>query len=161
MSTPTSSLSPSFSKSEQEHSLYEGLCLNIPVERHIRADIDGRNGVLKEKEISPPQSSPSSRKQKLSIETRRIRLSDKEDLIPSEISVVAQRLIKNDSVVYFLNNCRLIYESLMPSLVQQPSTCHNGSTEEFVIAAFDSVQSKWERHSPSFITVCICSFSTG
>jgi hypothetical protein len=51
------------------------------------------------------------------METERLRLSDKKDLMPSKISVVAQRLIKNDPVLYFLNNCRLIYKSLMPSIV--------------------------------------------
>jgi hypothetical protein len=59
--------------------------------------------------------------------------------MPSEVSVVAQRLIKNDSVIYFLNNCRLIYEYLMPSIVQQPLVCNN-SIEESVITAFDTVQ---------------------
>ena len=67
-------------------------------------------------------------------------MSDKKDLTPSEISIVARRLIKNDSVIYFLNNCRLIYESLMPSIVQQPLVCNNNSIEESVIAAFDTVQ---------------------
>ena len=65
-------------------------------------------------------------------------MSDKKDLTPSEISVVARRLIKNDSVIYFLNNCRLIYESLMPSIVQQPLVYN--SIEESVIAAFDTIQ---------------------
>jgi hypothetical protein len=56
------------------------------------------------------------------METGRLRFSDKKDLMPSEISVVAQRLIKNDSVIYFLNNCRLVYENLMPSIVQQSAS---------------------------------------
>jgi hypothetical protein len=59
--------------------------------------------------------------------------------MPSEISVVAQRLIQNDSVTYFLNNCRLIYESFMPSWVQQPLVGYS-SVEEYVIATFDMVQ---------------------
>jgi hypothetical protein len=49
-------------------------------------------------------------------------------------------LIKNDFVIYFLNNCRLIYESLMPSIVQQPLVCNNNSIEESVVAAFDIVK---------------------
>jgi hypothetical protein len=44
------------------------------------------------------------------------------------------------TVVYFLNNCRLIYESLIPSIVQQPLVYNNNSIEESVIAAFDTVQ---------------------
>jgi hypothetical protein len=75
------------------------------------------------------------------METERLRLSDKKDLTPSEISIVAQRLIKNDSVIYFLNNCRLIYESLLPSLLQQQLLiCKNNSIKESIIAAFDAVQ---------------------
>ena len=67
-------------------------------------------------------------------------MSDKKNLMPSEIIVVARRLIKNDSVIYFLNNYRLIYESLMLSIVRQPLVCGNNSTKESVIAAFDIVQ---------------------
>jgi hypothetical protein len=73
------------------------------------------------------------------IKTRRLWLSDKKDLMPSEISVVARRLIKNDSVIYFLNNCLLIYKSLMLLIVQQLLVCNNNSIKESVIAAFDIV----------------------
>src|SRR5271154_4352404 len=72
--------------------------------------------------------------------TERLRLSDKNDLMPSKISVVAHRLIKNDSVLYFLNNCRLIYESLMPLIAQQPLVRNNNSIKQSVIAAFDTIQ---------------------
>jgi hypothetical protein len=51
------------------------------------------------------------RKIENSMETGRLPLSDKKNLMPSEISVVAQRLVKSDSVIYFLNNYWLIYES--------------------------------------------------
>lgn len=50
-----------------------------------------------------------------------------------KISVVAQRLIKNDSVIYFLNNYRLIYES------SRPFVCSKNGTEKSVIAFFDTV----------------------
>jgi len=66
-------------------------------------------------------------------------MSDKKDLMPSQISVVARRLIKKDSIIYFLNNCRLIYESSMPSIVQQLLVCNNNSIKESVIAAFDII----------------------
>ncbi|KAF4630623.1 hypothetical protein G7Y89_g7516 [Cudoniella acicularis] len=111
--TPTSS--PLLSNSEQEQCLNEEPGLYITAKQHIWFARAMKNG--------------------------RLRLSDKKDLTPSEISVVAQRLIKNDSVIYFLNNCRLIYESLLPSLVQQqPLVCKNNSIKESVIATFDTVQ---------------------
>jgi hypothetical protein len=63
-----------------------------------------------------------------SVGTGRLRLSDKKDLIPSEISVIAQRLIKNDSVVYALDNRRLNYENLTPS---KSPACNKRSIEVF------------------------------
>jgi hypothetical protein len=108
--------------------------------QHNWADSHGQDGLVEWKETILPRPMSSPRKTARSIETRRLRLSDKKDLTPSEISVVARRLIKNDSVIYFLNNCPLIYESLMPSIVQQPLVCNNNSIEESVIAAFDTVQ---------------------
>jgi hypothetical protein len=109
--------------------------------QHNWADTDGQDGLVERKETISPQPTSSPRKPARSIETGRLRLSDKKDLTPSEISVVARRLIRNDSVIYFLNNCRLIYESLMPSMAQQPLVCNNNnSIEESVIAAFDTVQ---------------------
>jgi hypothetical protein len=52
---------------------------------------------------------------------------------------VAYRLIGSDSITYFLDNCRLIYESQTPLSVQQP-LAYNNSNKESVIAAFDMVQ---------------------
>ena len=108
------------STSEREEWVNEGPNKHIPIQW---ADRDGQDGVVKGE-----------------VETERLRLSDKKDLMPSEISVVARRLIKKDSVTYFLNNCRLIYETLIPSLVQQPSVCHHNGCAELVIAAFDTIQ---------------------
>jgi hypothetical protein len=109
-------------------------------QKHDCADPHGQDGLVEWKETIPPRPTSSPRKTTRSIETGRLRLSDKKDLTPSEISVVARRLIKNDSVIYFLNNCRLIYESLRPSIAQQPSVCNNNSIGESVIAAFDTIQ---------------------
>jgi hypothetical protein len=122
---------PSWSDSDQEQWLNS---------QHSWADPHRQDGLVEWKETIPPRPVSSPRKTARSIETGRLRLSDKKDLTPSEISVVARRLIKNDSVIYFLNNCRLIYESLMPSILQQPLVCNNNSIEESVIAAFDTVQ---------------------
>jgi len=151
--TPASSPSPS--TSDQEQWLNKGY---IPAKQHIRVGTEGQDILVKKNEATPP------RKTVRTMETRRLRLSDKKDLTPSDTSVVAQRLIKNDSVIYFLNNCRLIYESLMPSIVQQPLVCSNNSIEESVIAAFDTVQSLVDgKHIYHLLlrTVCIYSFSPG
>jgi hypothetical protein len=68
-------------------------------------------------------------------------LSDKKDLTLSEISIVVLRLIRNDSILYFLNNCGLIYKSLIQSSIQQPLVCNNNnSIKESVIATFDIAQ---------------------
>jgi hypothetical protein len=87
---------PSWSDSDQEQWLNKGPSLHIPTSQHNWADTDGQNGLIEWKETIPPRSSSSPRKTARSIETGRLRLSDKKDLTPSEISVVAQRLIKND-----------------------------------------------------------------
>lgn len=86
-------------------------------QQHGWADTEREKGIVKWKEAIPLRSTTS-------VKSRGPRLSDKKDLMPSEISVVAQRLIRNDSIVYFLNNCRLIYESLKPSTIQQPLVCN-------------------------------------
>ena len=88
----------------------------------------------------PPRSALPQRKTTPSIETGSLRLSDRKDLMPSGISVVARRLIKNDSVTYFLNNCRMIYKTLIRSLAQQPLVCYHNGSKESVIAAFDTIQ---------------------
>jgi hypothetical protein len=121
---------PSWSDSDQEQRLNS---------QHNWADAHGQDGLVEWKETIPQR--PTSSPRKTAHSTGRLQLSDKKDLTPSEISVVARRLIKNNSVIYFLNNCRLIYESLMPSMAQQPLVCNNNnSIEESVIAAFDTVQ---------------------
>lgn len=140
VSTPASSPLPSLSNSHQEQWLNKQPSLHIPAKQEIRADTEGQDSLVKWKETIPQRSNSPLQKTARSMETERLRLSDKKDPMPSEISVVAQRLIKNDSVLYFLNNCRLIYESLMPSIVQQPLVYNNNSIEQSIIAAFDTIQ---------------------
>jgi hypothetical protein len=135
---PASSPSLSLSNSEQEQWIRKGPSQHIPIQSYIWGDTEGQDSIVKG--AGPPRSTSSPRKTARTIDTGRLRLSDKKDLGPSEISVVAQRLIKNDSVIYFLNNCRLIYENLIPSLVQQPLVSQNNSIKESVIAAFDTIQ---------------------
>ena len=138
--TPASTPPPSLPDSDQGQWLNEGPGLHISAKQHNWADKERQDRLVKWKGTIPPPSATSPWKTAYSMKARTLRLSDKKDLMPSEISVVAQRLIKKDSVVYFLNNCRLIYESLMPSIVQQPLVCDSNSVEESVIAAFDTIQ---------------------
>jgi hypothetical protein len=77
----------------------------------------GQNGLAERKETIPPRSKSLPQKTNRLEDAGKLRLSDKKDLTSSEISVVAPRLVKNESVAYFLKHCRLIYENLMPLVV--------------------------------------------
>ncbi len=65
-------------------------------------------------------------------------MSDKKDLIPAQITVVAGLLISKDSISYFRDNCRLIYEGWMSFLTE--SLADNNNFKQSLIAALDIVQ---------------------
>jgi hypothetical protein len=96
---------PSWSGSDQEQWLNS---------QYNWADPHGQDGLVEWKETIPPRPKSSPRKTACSIETGRLRLSDKKDLTPSEISVIARRLIKNDSQNYvlMLEELRLVLQKL-------------------------------------------------
>lgn len=64
-------------------------------------------------------------------------MSDKKDLIPAQVTVVAGLLISNDSISYFRDNCRLIYEWWHSQL---NPLADNNNAEQSLIAALDIVQ---------------------
>ncbi|TVY81628.1 hypothetical protein LSUE1_G002627 [Lachnellula suecica] len=61
----------------------------------------------------PLQRAPASRS-KRPIKAAGLRVSNKKDLIPAQVPVVTCLLISKDSISYFRNNCRLIYEGSAP-----------------------------------------------
>ncbi|PVH68627.1 hypothetical protein DL98DRAFT_578738 [Cadophora sp. DSE1049] len=67
-----------------------------------------------------------------------LRPSDKKDLIPAQVEVVAGLLISKDSISFFLDNCRLIYEGWL-SFSAQPLAYRN-NVEQSLIAGLDIVQ---------------------
>jgi hypothetical protein len=138
-SAPASSPSPSHFLLDQGQRFEEGPDLTISAEQSVGIHAKGQDPFIEVQKTTPPQSTSKRPKARRPVELGRPRLSDKKDLAPSEISVVAQRLIKKDSILYFLKNCRLIYEGLMPSPIRQSLSC-SSSVEEHVIAAFDMVQ---------------------
>jgi hypothetical protein len=104
--------------------------------QHNQANTHGQGGLVKSKETPRPTS---PQKPARSIETRRLQLSNKKDLTPSKISVVARRLIKNKSIIYFLNNYQLIYKSLIPSIIQHPLVYNNNSIKKSIITTFNTI----------------------
>jgi hypothetical protein len=94
--------SPSPSASTKEEWIDERLDQHISIQQ---ADTEGQDSLVKGEKTITPQSTVSPQKTTHLIKHSSLWLSGKKDLLPSKINVVARRLIKNDSVVYFLNNC--------------------------------------------------------
>jgi hypothetical protein len=69
---------------------------------------------------------------------RPVRTSIKKDLTVAEISCVARSLLRGDAINFFVNNCQLIYEGWISSLIGTAPLASN-STNESVIAAFDTL----------------------
>jgi hypothetical protein len=66
-------------------------------------------------------------------------LSDKKNLAPADIPMVADLLINPDAISYFLCHCRLIYEKLMPFSAQQSQGSDN-NIKTSVVVALDMVR---------------------
>ena len=98
---------------------------------------DGIVGVEETKPIPTPAKSPPRRRQ-CARKSRGLRVSSKKNLTPAEIPVVADLLVSNDAISYFLHNRHLIYKSWMPFFALQPAV-YNSSIETSVMAAVDTV----------------------
>jgi hypothetical protein len=101
----------------------------------------GKQRNCSDEEIEPMASRPisSARCRKSSRKTPGVRLSDKRNLTPDAIPVVADLLVSTDAISYFLSHCRSIYESWMPSFTSY-SLDYSSSIETRVVAALDRVQ---------------------
>lgn len=82
--------------------------------------------------MSPPGRGKRSR------QAGGLRVSDRKNLTPAEILVVADLLVSNDSISYFLPNRQLIYKTWIPFSTPQPAD-YSHSVETSVMAALDSV----------------------
>ncbi|KAI9777127.1 MAG: hypothetical protein M1839_009083 [Geoglossum umbratile] len=109
--------------------------LDMAPEQNLTLEAEGRDSFFEEMELLPLQPTLYLRSRKAG----GLRVSDKKDLTPANILVVAHLLINKDSISYFLDNCCLIYEGWVPFSAQQPLVCNN-SIETSIIAALDTVQ---------------------
>ena len=73
-----------------------------------------------------------------SIKPTRLRISDKKDLLRSNICSVVQKLVSTGATKYVLNNYGSLYEGWIPSFLNEPLVCNN-ATEDPLISAFDKV----------------------
>ncbi|KAL5349003.1 hypothetical protein ACLOAV_006429 [Pseudogymnoascus australis] len=78
-----------------------------------------------------------------SIKPKQFRISDKKDLLPSDIYLVVQKLVSTAATEYFLNNYMSIYEGWIPSSLNGPLVCNNAA-EDPLITAFDMVHNLLE-----------------
>ena len=107
-------------------------------EKDLVLEAERRDSIVeKTKLISPPRTS-LPRRGKTSQKAHGLRVSDKKNLTSTEIPVVADRLISQDAISYFLCHCHSFYEYWMPCFAQQPLGCSN-DIETSVVAAFDRV----------------------
>jgi hypothetical protein len=99
--------------------------------------VEGQD-ILEENTTPPLKPAPASQSGRPT-RVRGLRVSDKKDLIPAQVTVVAGLLISKDSISYFRNNCRLIYKGWM-SFSAEPLADNNNNVEQSLIAALDIVQ---------------------
>jgi hypothetical protein len=133
--TPPSPLTLPPSASEQNQWL--NLRPDTGPEQDLVLEAERRDSIKETKPIIPPPMSPP-RRRKDSRKARGLRVSNKQNLTPAEIPVVADLLVSNDAISYFLHNRQLIYESWMPFSAPQPAVYSN-SIETSVVAALDTV----------------------
>jgi hypothetical protein len=105
------------------------------VKQHAMLQADGPD-ISGNKDIPKP-AQPMSATQSTPRQTTvgRLRVSDKNDLTPAQVEVVAGLLIDMDSIAYFRDNCRSMYEIWTSSR----SPANNADTE--LTTAIDVVQS--------------------
>ena len=98
--------------------------------------VEGRDG-LEENTTLPLKPALASRSGRAT-KVGGLRVSNKKDLIPAQVIVVAGLLISKDSISYFRDNCRLIYEGWM-SFSAEP-LADNNNVKQSLIATLDIVQ---------------------
>jgi hypothetical protein len=74
---------------------------------------------------------------------KQLRISDKKDLLPSDICLVVQKLVSTTTTKYFLNNYMSIYEGGIPSFLNGPLV-YNNATKDPLITTFDKVHNLFE-----------------
>ena len=109
------------------------------LEQSITPTVEAQDSLFEETKPLPPQPTLAPGSRKHSANAGGLRVSDKKDLTPAQIPVVANLLVSKDSLSYFLENCHLLYGGWMPFAAQQPVVCKN-SAETSVITALDTVQ---------------------
>lgn len=136
--TPPSPLTLPLSASDQIQWL--NLSPDTGAEQGLVLEAERRDSIVdveKTKLIPPPPMSPPERR-KCSRNAGGLRASNKKNLTPAEIPVVADLLVSNDAISYFLDNRHLIYESWMPFSAPRPAVYSN-IVETSVMTALDTV----------------------
>lgn len=82
---------------------------------------------------------PPPKRRKRSAKTGTLRLSDKRDLIASQIPIVADLLVNRETMSNFLRNRHSICENFKPFTISLSEICSN-SLERSVITAFETVR---------------------
>ncbi|CZT52686.1 uncharacterized protein RSE6_14041 [Rhynchosporium secalis] len=126
---------------DSEHNEWEDTADNEMTEKPNRPQVEGQDG--REESISLPfERAPASRS-KRSTKTAGLRVSDRKDLVPAQVTVVARLLISKDSISHFRDNCRLIYEGWMS---YSAGSLANNNFEQSLMAAMDLVQGLLKRN---------------
>ena len=73
-----------------------------------------------------------------SMKPKQLRVSDKKDLLPSDICLVVQKLVTTAATEYFFNNYVSNHEGGIPSFLNGPLVCNNAA-EDLLITSFDNV----------------------
>ena len=118
------------------HNEWEDTANNEVTEKPSPPQVAGQDR-LEENINLPLEPAPDSRSRRPT-KAAGLRVSDKKDLMPAQVTVVARLLISKDSISYFRDNCRLIYEGWMTFTAG--SLADNNNSEQSLIAAMDIVQ---------------------
>ncbi|PVH68432.1 hypothetical protein DL98DRAFT_662179 [Cadophora sp. DSE1049] len=118
------------------HNEWEDTANNEVTEKPSPPQVAGQDR-LDENINLPLEPAPASRSRRPT-KAAGLRVSDKKDLMPAQVTVVARLLISKDSISYFRDNCRLIYEGWMTFTAG--SLADNNNSEQSLIAAMDIVQ---------------------
>lgn len=114
---------------------------NEPVQDSTKSHFEGKVSIDELGKIQATsfvsKSPTTSRKQ--SIKTGTLRVSDKRNLTPQQLPIVADLLVSRDAMAHFLQNRNSIRESMKPFSVS-PLEIRSSSLERSVIAAFETVR---------------------
>ncbi|CZT11783.1 uncharacterized protein RCO7_11384 [Rhynchosporium graminicola] len=121
---------------------WEATADNKMTEKPDLPQVTGQDG--REESISLPLERAPASRSKRSKEAAGLRVSDKKDLLLAQITVVARLLISKDSISYFRDNCRLIYEGWISFSAE--ALADNIDGEQSLITAMDIVQDLIQRN---------------